>query len=176
MQIDMRLLAVVAVMVGVESAMAQGTPPTVPGPTPLPTLVVPAKSVAVARTIALLPGAGHVYAGNPKRGLAFLGGMAGTLALGGALLGGECLFGHTSDSDSGAGAPSCDRQIRIQAVTAVAFFGTYGWSIYDAGAAARRANRLRTSAASAFVAPTFVSHDDGARRLAFKVGVSLTPR
>lgn len=93
------------------------------------------KSPTTARLLGIVPGAGHVYAGEPRRGASVLGGMAGVLVVGSLLLAGECI-----GNAGGSAEDPCDSAV-LETGVVVAFLGIWGWSIYDAGEAAKRTNR-----------------------------------
>jgi hypothetical protein len=136
----------------------------------------PRKSVAVARVLAIVPGVGHAYAGEGGRGLAFVGGLLGVTALTGVILAGSCVADALDTSSDSV----CEGNA-MEDLGALAVLGVWGWSIYDAGAAARRTNvrqarvaRLAHVPLTLGVArrPTASGHD--ARAL--KVGMRFTVR
>jgi hypothetical protein len=109
------------------------------------------KSPTLARVIGVLPGAGHMYAGEPGKGFAYLGGIAGVLVLSTMLFVTDCL----ADAVAG-GANSADPcpATLLENATAAATLGIWGWSIYDAGRAANRTNAPRGLVASVRLVPT----------------------
>ena len=137
-----------------------------PGPRfPMPAPRAP-KSVTTARVLAIVPSAGHIYAGEAARGLAFLGGMAGVLAVGTLAVAGDCV-GTTAASE-------CGENDALGAIVTVAFFGVWGYSIYDAGLAARRTNaRGRFSDASPMLSPAMLPAHRARDVLGFKAGIRL---
>jgi hypothetical protein len=74
-----------------------------------------------------------MYAGETTTGLAYMGGTIGVLVIGSMLVAVECT------DDLLALEENCDSN-GMENVVAVAALGLYGWSIYDAGRAARRTN------------------------------------
>lgn len=128
-----------------------------------------AKSPTAARLIGIFPGAGHFYAGEPGRGLAFFGGTAGVLVVGALLIAGDCVAETLNNVDK------CDSPV-LENVATAAFLGVWGWSIYDAGLAARRTNARRGYRASAFVAPLAGNSRTPGPGRQFGIGVSIVPR
>ena len=100
--------------------------------------VAGAKSPMAARVIGIVPGAGHIYAGETGRGFAYMGGTLGLMMLGTSAILAECIaevvdMGERCDSSNTAD------------IFAGAVLGLWGWSIYDAGRAAHRTNAKRRS-------------------------------
>lgn len=81
------LVALVGLTLFVPPADAQDTVATVPSPAPVP--VGTPRSPTTARLLAIIPSAGHIYAGETGTGLAYLGGMAGVLLIGVAAIAGD---------------------------------------------------------------------------------------
>lgn len=124
-----------------------------------------AKSPTLARIIGILPGAGHMYAGETGRGFAYLGGILGVALIGGVALAANCIPADASDCDSAAG----------EAGLTVAVVGLWGWSIYDAGRAAHRTNFKRGVSTSLLIVP--VRSTVSARgEYGLKLGVSFAAR
>jgi len=127
----------------------------------------PEKSATAARILGIVPGVGHMYAGEPGHGFAYMGGVAliGTVALGEAIA--SCL----DDTQSSGGCGSN----RASDVLTVAMFGLWGWSIYDAGSAAHRTNAKRLQRMSLVIAPgsTAVRETGSSRtaRLGLRLGL-----
>jgi hypothetical protein len=122
-----------------------------------------AKSPTTARVIGIVPGAGHLYAGETRRGLTYFGATVGTFMLAGLMLGADCI-----------GQENCDESIEPTLVL-LAAFGQWGWSIYDAGRAAERANaRRRWSRVSLIVAPGRPTVAGETKGQGLKLGLSLT--
>jgi hypothetical protein len=115
------------------------------GVTPL-TAQSQAKSPTAARIIGIIPGAGHMYAGETGRGFAYLGGIVGVALVGGLVLAVDCTADIYSGSDQCGTSAGED-------VLAVAIVGLWGWSIYDAGRAAHRTNAKQGLRASLLIAP-----------------------
>ena len=128
-------LSLALVMFGASPLAAQGSTPH-------------AKSPTTARLIGIIPGAGHMYAGETAHGLSYLGGVG--LALFGtiALTEGCLVEPRTASQSCGTRGPS-----DAQRAVIIAGLGLWGWSIYDAGRAANRANAARGLRTSLIVAP-----------------------
>jgi hypothetical protein len=127
-----------------------------------------ARSPMAARVIGIVPGAGHMYAGETGRGLAYLGGIAGLVVIDAAALVAQCVAGDGMYSDDGCGSSNVDD------VFTAAIIGLWGWSIYDAGRAAQRTNAkhgLRTSLVIAPTRPSGTGQRDVGRGL--KIGLRL---
>jgi hypothetical protein len=103
------------------------------------------KSPTTARVIGIVPGAGHMYAGETTRGFAYMGGTLGVLALGTMMLAAECF--------SSLGVEENCHSSGTETVVTAAVLGLWGWSIYDAGRAAHRTNARRRLRVSLIVAP-----------------------
>ena len=131
------------------------------------------KSVTKARLIGIFPGAGHMYAGETMTGVAYLGGMFGVLLAGAFLMVGDCVgdLGELTPPDNEGDCSSTDT---IGNLTTVAFVGLWGWSIYDAGRAARRSNVRRGHAASAIIAPTLIPSTHGRDRPGARIALRYT--
>ena len=129
------------------------------------------KSPAAARVIGIIPGAGHMYAGEAGRGFAYLGGTVGLLAAGSLLMAGACV----GDVLSASADEDCGSDGLENAVTVVVL-GFWGWSIYDAGLAAKRTNVRRGLSASLIVAPTRVPTSSSDSGRAAKIGLSIATR
>ncbi len=100
-----------------------------------------AKYPALAATLGILPGAGHVYAGEYRRGLAVMGGIAGVALTTAFLAVGDC----DGEDASNSSAESCDND-NVLAAGGLLMLGIWGWSIVDAGMAANRTNRRAAEA------------------------------
>lgn len=124
------------------------------------------KSPAAARVIGILPGAGHIYAGETGRGLAYMGGTVGVFLIGAAAMLAECyddLLGTEQDCESSSTGD----------IAAAATLALWGWSIYDAGRAAHRTNaKRRLTRASLIVAPS--RSGSPARRVSRGVSLGLS--
>jgi len=106
----------------------------------------PEKSATTARLLGIVPGVGHMYAGETGHGIAYLAGTAAMFALTGGVAVTECLNNGLDTGDCGS--------TRAANVLAVATLGLWAWSIYDAGRAAHRTNvRSRAKQTSLIVAP-----------------------
>ena len=124
------------------------------------------KSPTAARVIGIIPGAGHMYAGETTRGFAYLGGVVGVLLVGGTALAVDCV-GDLS------GGEDCGSPILENVVTAAAL-GLWGYSIYDAGRAAHRTNAARGLRTSFLIAPSRRAALDGHPVRTVKVGLSFS--
>lgn len=125
------------------------------------------KSPTVARVIGIVPGAGHMYAGETGRGLLYMGGTAGLFVVGAAAMLGECMASVGPQEDCGNTTGN---------VVTAAILGLWGWSIYDAGRAAHRTNaRLRVSHVSLALVPGDAGVS-GRRSARATLGVSLALR
>jgi hypothetical protein len=164
-----RILCVftVASMLAATTLGAQERPST----TATPGRDLDAKNPTAAMLIGILPGAGHMYAGEPGRGMAYLGGVAGILVIGAALTVGDCLGSVYAQADE-----ACGSHDTIGLVTSVAALGLWGWSIYDAGRAAKRTNASRGVRTSLIVAPVGPPSLGGARRPGVTLGLSFPTR
>ena len=125
------------------------------------------KSAMAARVIGIVPGAGHVYAGETGRGLAFMGGVLGAFVIGSTILVADC-YSSVLGRDDDCGSPGTVN------VISAAVLGIWAWSIYDAGQAARRTNARRRLGVSLLVAParSVYAHDGRGVR----VGLSVATR
>jgi hypothetical protein len=124
-----------------------------------------AKSPTAARVIGIVPGAGHVYAGETMRGVTYFGTTAGIFLLAGLVFATDCLDSNDCDGSTEA------------TLATLAGFGYWGWTIYDAGRAAHRANaRGRPWRLSLIAAPAVLAHAAGTDVGGVRVGVSVTGR
>ena len=126
------------------------------------------KSVATARVLGIVPGAGHVYAGETRRAIGFVGSMAGVLALGTLSFAEDCLADVLVEP--------VDCGFRTADVTVIAFYGLWAWSIYDAGRAAQRTNARRGFTVLPTVAPTLLAGTGGGKKLGIRAGLGLVTR
>jgi len=165
------LLALVGLPLLVATADAQDTVATVPSPAPV--LVETPRSPTTARLLAIIPSAGHIYAGETGTGLAYLGGMVGVVVIGAVAAFGDCLddLGTLTPPEPEGG---CSSTNTIENITVAAFYGIWGWSIFDAGRAARRSNVRRGFTATAFVAPA--PPTGSPRRSGIRLGLTLQTR
>lgn len=99
------------------------------------------KSPATARIMGIIPGAGHVYAGESRRGLAVGSGVVALPLTPAIVVGSVCITLYAFDADGGT---LCSIPLEpLLALGIGAAAGLYGWSIYDAGRAAQRTNARR---------------------------------
>jgi hypothetical protein len=128
---------------------------------------ISSRNPPVARALSIIPGAGHVYAGAPVRGLAFTAGwaMSGALA---AI--------HLEDCLGLLGSDSCDAPgPLIAAVSTIAFPVLWIWSAKDAGKVAERRNR-QSSLARPTVSTVRLPMPDGRMARGVKVGMRMSFR
>ena len=95
------------------------------------------KSPTLARVIGVVPGLGHVYAGEPMRGLGWFGATLGVAAVGGSISDAQCQKRDEPYTDEYCSSKTID------IITAVATAGVWVWSIVDAGWTAERTNLRR---------------------------------
>ena len=128
------------------------------------------KSPTLARVIGVFPGAGHMYAGETRKGFVYLGETVGMLMLSSLMVAGDCVA-----DGGGYGEDNCSASLTSNAAL-LATFGIWGWSIYDAGRAANRTNVRRGLRVSMRLVPTMqrrsFSHTASAGVLvAFRLGL-----
>ena len=126
------LLAAVVLSVGV-------APPVAAQVRPSPPIAATAslKDPRLARALAILPGAGHLYAGERGRAGAVFGTVVGILVLGGTISDDAVECPGEEYSDEYCTSPTLD------VLTYTAALGVLGWSMWDAGRAAQRTNARR---------------------------------
>ena len=124
------------------------------------------KDPAAARVIGIIPGAGHMYAGEPGRGVAYLGGVVGLTLAGAAMFLSDCASDIYRITSDGCESSSAGNGFLVVAL------GVWAWSIYDAGSAAHRENAKHGFRAALILAP---EHSGGvaAGGRGVKVGVSV---
>lgn len=122
------------------------------------------KNPVVARVIGIVPGAGHMYAGETRRGLAYMGGTVGVFLLGTTLFVTECVVSFGA---------RCEEESITDDVTVLATLGVWAWSIYDAGRAAHRTNARRRSRVSLMLTPARSISPHGASGRGLEIGLSL---
>jgi hypothetical protein len=125
-------LLVVALACVAPRVQAQVSIPRAPARTAAPSSE---KSPTLARVIGIVPGAGHVYAGEPEMGLIWFTGTLGVAIVGGSVSDAQCSEDPYTDEYCSS--------TTLDIITAVAVAGVWGWSIVDAGRAARRTNARR---------------------------------
>jgi hypothetical protein len=131
------------------------------------TTAPPLKSPTAARVIGIIPGAGHMYAGEVGRGFLYLGGTLGILLAGALLSAAECTADLLSNT------PDCG-STTAETVSLIAAGGLWVWSIVDAGRAARRTNAKRAASVSLLIEPTRSPAALGADRTAVRLGLQIT--
>jgi hypothetical protein len=135
------------------------------------TTVSAPKSPSTARVIGIIPGAGHMYAGEVGRGFLYLGGTL-SLVFVAALAGfADCLdnVNFLSDQTDCGGSTA-------ETVSLVAAGGLWVWSIVDAGRAARRTNAKRAASASLILEPTRIPVARGDDHSGVRLGLRITTR
>lgn len=144
----------VLAIVGPAPVGAQDTVPVQAGQPVAP--VGRPKSIATARFLGIVPGAGHLYAGEATHALAFGLGTIAALAINS--IGGAhqelCPAPPPVDEPFEPANDGCGDPTGVSTVTIVALVGLVGWSVHDAGHAARRWNRKHGHSASAMFVPT----------------------
>lgn len=108
-----------------------------------PAVTIHRKSPALAVALGIVPGAGHLYAGEARRGLTVVGAIAAVALTSAFIAVGDC-DGDVSTSSS---EESCEND-NVLAAGGLVILGIWGWSIVDAGLAANRTNRRRARAAT----------------------------
>ena len=129
-----------------------------------------AKSPTVARIVGIVPGAGHIYAGETSRGLGYMGAVAGGFMLASLALAAECYDDLLGDENN------CGESTTTEDIAVAALLGVWAWSIYDAGRAAHRTNAKRRLGLSPIIAPARVSVAAAHERPALKLGLSVRAR
>ena len=161
------MLPLRAMLVGslllVPSAPAQSSSSSAMGQTDA--IVVALKDPAVARLLGIIPGAGHMYAGEVGRGLLYFAGTLGIFATGGYI---TMSLAFTDQNTHRAAAIAGWSTI-------IATGGLWVWSIVDAGRAARRTNAKLARRTSLLFEPTRVPMANGGDRAAVRLGVRLGP-
>jgi TM2 domain-containing membrane protein YozV len=128
------------------------------------TTVAAPKDPALARLIGIIPGAGHMYAGEVGRGFLYLGGTLGIFVTGGVIVL-SAAFSDQNNQDAAATAGWA---------TLIATGGLWGWSIVDAGRAARRTNAKAARRTSLILEPTAIPVANGGDRAAVRLGVRIS--
>ena len=95
----------------------------------------PMKDPTVARVLGIVPGLGHLYAGEPGRAGLVAGAFVGFTLLGVSAAFGDCLQAYTE--------PDCGSSVLVDVLIPTAMVGTVVFSIWDAGRAAHRTNASR---------------------------------
>jgi hypothetical protein len=135
------------------------------------------KSVMTARLLGIAPGAGHIYAGEVNRAVAF--GMATYTAFALNAIGhdrSDRLCTSPPPGDPPAGGGVCTPAKRTSTIVVVAVAGLIGWSSYDAGRAATRWNARHGHQVSALIEPAVVPGRGREERLVARVGVRIALR
>ena len=126
------------------------------------------KNPTTASLIGIIPGAGHMYAGEARAGGFYLGVTLGLAALASAVVVADCvddLF-QTEECGSNSGATAL----------AVVAGSVWVWSIYDAGRAARRTNARRGLRPSVILEPARTTTLAGRNGRGVRVGLSFATR
>ena len=126
------------------------------------------KSPMLARVIGVVPGAGHVYAGEPDRGLVYFVATLGIAIVGGNVSDAQCSEEPYSDEYCSS--------TTLDILTAAAVAGVWGWSIVDAGRAARRTNARRLRVTGMLVERTSLADSRPVTRVGFRVELARGSR
>ena len=94
------------------------------------------KNPTTARLLGIFPGLGHLYAGEGGRGAAVAGAAVTLIVI-------SELMGIEECPDSLFGPPDCPPPTAEEIMIGVAALGVIGFSIWDAGRAAKRTNIKR---------------------------------
>lgn len=156
------IVAAAALFAATSSAGAQAPTTTAATQQHAPKL----KDPTTARIIGIIPGAGHMYAGEVGRGFAYMGGVVGLAVVGGAVLLADC-FNFTNDPCETPALPY---------IVVGATAGLWGWSIYDAGRAAERTNAKRAAQVATYVAPSLMPTREGRQVPGVAFGVTIMTR
>ena len=135
------------------------------------------KSVTTAQLLGLVPGVGHVYAGELNRAVAF--GMATYTAFALNAIGrnpDEHVCPSPPPGDPPAGGETCGPTQDIATVVVVAVAGLIAWSSYDAGRAAERWNVRHGHQLSALIEAAMVPARGREERLVARIGVRMALR
>lgn len=146
----------------VTSAAAQ--PSSSSAVTETDTTVAAAKDPAVARLLGIIPGAGHMYAGEVGIGFLYLGGTVGIFVVGGIFT----VSAAFSDQNNQRAAATAGW------ATVIATGALWTWSIVDAGRAARRTNAKRAARTSLILEPTRMPVANGGDRTAVRLGLQIS--
>ena len=165
------MLTLRAVLAGsllvVTAAVAQESP--LATATQADTTVSALKDPSTARVIGIIPGAGHMYAGEVGRGFLYLGGTLVIISVGALTATIDCL---EDVNWLGGDQPRC--RSATLTVSLIAAGGLWVWSIVDAGRAARRTNAKRTARTSLILEPTRLPDAVGDDRTAVRLGVRVS--
>lgn len=146
--------------------LAASAPANAQAPTPAaaPQQSVSVKDPTTARLLGIVPGAGHMYAGEIGPGLLYMGGTAVVGVMGFWVVFADC-FNFVNDP--------CDHPWLPYAWVGTTL-GVWGWSIYDAGHAAQRTNARRGLHVATFVTPAMMTSADARRVPAVRLGLTIT--
>jgi hypothetical protein len=151
-------------------ATTAATQPSSLSTAPQADTTVPAlKSPAAARVIGIIPGAGHMYAGEVGRGFLYLGGTFALVVAAGIASVAHCIEYSLFDSDP----PDCDQPPETT-LALIAAGGLWVWSIFDAARAAQRTNAKRAARVSPVIEPTRKPDAHGDNRSAVRLGVHIS--
>lgn len=124
------------------------------------------KSPTAARLIGvIMPGGGHMYAGEFDHGLLYAAAIPSLVVVGALAHGIDCLAGGSFDQPCGRST--------VLTVSLIAAGGLWAWSIFDAGRAARRTNAKRAASSSLIIQPTHIPAALGDDRTAVRLGVRI---
>ncbi|HEU5183334.1 MAG TPA: hypothetical protein VFU01_02125 [Gemmatimonadaceae bacterium] len=118
------------------------------------------KSPTAARLVGLVvPGGGHMYAGEVGHGILYMAGIPGVLLAGALADAPVCAL-------EALGSSECERN-GLWTASLIVAGAAWAWSIFDAGRAAHRTNARRAGRTSLLIEP----HGHG--RMAVRLGVRL---
>ena len=123
------------------------------------------KNRTAARFIGIIPGAGHIYAGETGRGIGYFAAVPAILIVGGMMMVVDCV------GDLAVAEENCTSPL-LEGLVLATTFGFWGWTIYDAGLAADRANAPRGFRMTLRAAPGRIPTASGSER-GVHVGVSV---
>jgi hypothetical protein len=125
---------------------------------------VPAlKDPVVARLLGIIPGVGHIYAGEASAGFLYFSGTLGILGTGGYVAASAAFSDHNNARFAAT----------VGWATVIATGGLWTWSIIDAGRAARRTNAKRARSTSLLVEPVRMPVAHGGQRTAVRLGIRI---
>ena len=142
--------------------------PSGPTATPSDTTVSGLKSPTTARLLAIIPGVGHMYAGDKEGAIAVPALMSGILMAGVLVSAISCLPEPDADPPS-----DCDRTRPLK-ISGIVAGGLWLYSIFDAGRAAQRTNAKKTGRTSLLLEPTRMPVANGGDGGAVRLGLQIS--
>lgn len=125
------------------------------------------KSPTAARLLAIIPGVGHMYAGDRDGAIAVPALMSGILMAGVIVSAISCLPEPDSDPER-----ECDRGRPLK-ISGIVAGGIWLVSIFDAGRAAHRTNAKLARRTSLILEPATLADANGADRGAVRLGLQI---